>query len=238
MRAIVTTRHGGTSLPPYNSLNLSTSVGDDPAAVRENSLRLHRALRLDPSATVDARQAQAADVAVITAAERGMRMNQVDALVTDAPGVPLMLRFADCVPILLYDSLHHAIAVVHAGWRGTVAKVVANTVHAMIRAYGSEPRDILACIGPSIGPCCYEIGPEVRTRVKEAFSDSGDLLITQDGSVRFDLWKANASVLREMGVREIEIAEICTADNTGDLYSWRRENARTGRFAAVITLNE
>lgn len=238
VRAAITTRHGGVSLPPFDSLNLSTSVGDDPSAVQENYRRVHQALALDLRTTVDARQAQAGDVAIITGQHRGTRINQVDALATNVPGIPLMLRFADCVPIFFYDPFHRAIAVAHAGWRGTVAKVVANTVHAMKEAFGTHAEDIRSCVGPSIGPCCYNIGGDVRVRVQEAFAAADDLLITRSDSVSLDLWEANASILRDLGVGEIEIAGMCTSDNTGDLYSWRKENARTGRFAAVIALYE
>ncbi len=233
----VTTRHGGVSPAPFDTLNLGSTVGDDSANVRENWQRLHRALDLDPRATVDARQAQADQVARVEAAQRGTRLANVDALITDAPGVPLLLRFADCVPVLFYDRKHRAIGIAHAGWRGTVGKVVTNTVRAMGEAFGSEPRDLAACVCPSIGPCCYQVGPDVQARAREAFPYADDLLIRHNGSVHFDLWEANARQLRELGVGEVEVAGICTADHTEDLYSWRREQAHTGRFAALIALN-
>ncbi len=232
----VTTRHGGVSPAPFDTLNLGSTVGDDPANVRENWKRLHEALDLDPAATVDARQAQADQVAHVTAAQRGTRIPNVDALITDAPGVPLLLRFADCVPTLFYDPKHRAIGIAHAGWRGTVGRVVTNTVRAMGQAFDTEPRDLVACICPSIGPCCYEIGADVQARVREAFPDAEGLLIRHNGSVHLDLWEANARQLRDLGVGEVQVAGICTADHTEDLYSWRREHANTGRFAALIAL--
>jgi YfiH family protein len=238
MQAVVTTRHGGTSPPPFDSLNLSVSVGDDPANVDENWRRLSRALDLDSTAAVDARQAQAGRVALVSEAQRGTRIAQVDALITNLPGVPLILRFADCVPILFYDPRHRAIGVAHSGWRGTVAKVGANAVRAMTEAFGSEPRDLYACVGPSIGPCCYEVGADVHGQIEQAFPDAGDLLIGGNGRVHLDLWEANARLLRELGVGDIEVAGICTADHTGDFYSWRREHAHTGRFAAVVALRD
>jgi YfiH family protein len=237
VRTAVATRHGGVSPAPFDSLNLSTAVGDDRANVEENLTRLYLALDLDVSAAVDARQAQGGQVALVTESKRGTRIGEVDALITNLPGVPLMLRFADCVPVLFYDPTHRAIGVAHAGWRGTVAKVVANTVRAMGEAFGSKPDELRACVGPSIGPCCYEIGEDVSARVRQAFPEPGDLLIPLNGSHYFDLWDANARLLRELGVAEIEVAGICTADHTEDFYSWRRENARTGRFAAVVALD-
>jgi len=232
----VTTRHGGTSPAPFDTLNLSAYVGDEPAHVDENLNRVHHALHLDRRATVDAAQGQADRVAVITEAERGSRIQSVDGLVTNRPGIPLMLRFADCVPILLYDPTHHAIGIAHAGWRGTVGKVLTNTVAAMQTAYNTQPEQLIACIGPSIGPCCYEIGQDVSDRVESAFGDTASLLLHRNGSLHLDLWQANAVQLRALGVRHIEIAGICTADHTEDLYSWRREQAHTGRFAALIGL--
>jgi purine-nucleoside/S-methyl-5'-thioadenosine phosphorylase / adenosine deaminase len=233
----VAARHGGVSPAPFDSLNLGASVGDEPFNVNANLNRLHQALDLDPALTVDARQAQAGEVGLVTGTERGTRIDGVDALITNIPGIPLMLRFADCVPILFYDPMHRAIGIAHAGWRGTVARVAANTVLAMAEHLCSEPGNILACVGPSIGPCCYEVGADVSTRVETAFPFASDLLIHRNGSVYFDLWEANARLLQEIGVGEIEVAGLCTADHTNDFFSWRRENARTGRFAAVIALD-
>lgn len=238
VRAVVTTRHGGTSPAPFDSLNLSVTVGDDPVNVTENLMRIHQALGLDPRATVDARQAQAGQVVAISQAERGMRIGQVDGLVTNSPGIPLLLRFADCVPVLFYDPANHAIGIAHAGWRGTVAKVVTNTVRTMVESFGSRPHDLVACIGPSIGPCCYEVGAEVCERVERAFAGADELLIRRNGSFHFDLWKANVRQLQELGVGHVEVAGICTADHTEDFYSWRREHALTGRFAAIIALQD
>jgi purine-nucleoside/S-methyl-5'-thioadenosine phosphorylase / adenosine deaminase len=236
LRQAVATRHGGVSPAPFDSLNLGASVGDDRANVGENLLRLHQALDLDARSTVDARQAQAGEVALVAESERGARIPDVDALITNVRGIPLMLRFADCVPILLYDPVHRAIGLAHAGWRGTVAKVAVHTVRAMADAFDTEPGDLYACVGPSIGPCCYQIGADVVAQVDKAFPEPNDVLIRRNGSLYFDLWNANARLLRELGVGEVEVAAICTADHTEDFYSWRRENARTGRFAAVMSL--
>jgi YfiH family protein len=232
----VTTRHGGTSPAPFSSLNLSSHVGDDPVRVNENLNRLHRALGLDRSATVDANQAQADQVAFVTEQDCGTRVKGVDGLITSRRGVNLMLRFADCVPILLYDPAHHAIGIAHAGWRGTVAKVLTNTVNAMTEAFQTRPRDLVACIGPSIGPCCYEIGSDVQARVEQAYPENHELLLRNNGSAHLNLWQANASQLQALGVEHIDVAGVCTSDHTHDFYSWRRENANTGRFAALIAL--
>jgi polyphenol oxidase len=232
----VTTRHGGVSPAPFDSLNLSAYVGDDPARVHENMDRLHHALGLERTAMVDAHQAQADQVALVTETDRDTRIKGVDGLITNRRNLTLFLRFADCVPIVLYDPVHQAIGIAHAGWRGTASKVLTNTVNAMHEAFVTEPRDLIACICPSIGPCCYEIGADVREKVERAYPDAYELLLHENGSTRLNLWQANAAQLRSLGVEQIEIAGVCTADHTNDFYSWRRENAKTGRFAALIAL--
>ncbi len=232
----ITTRHGGVSPTPFDTMNLSAHVGDEPERVDENLNRLHYALGLERGATVDASQAQADQVARVTANARGTRIKGIDGLITHERGIPLMLRFADCVPILLYDPAHHAIGIAHAGWRGTVTKVLTNTVNAMRDAFETQVHDLIACIGPSIGPCCYEIGAEVQEKVERAFPDTYELLLHKNGSTHLNLWQANAIQLRALGVAQIEIANVCTADHTRDFYSWRREHAQTGRFGAVIAL--
>jgi len=233
----ISTRHGGVSPAPFDTLNLSHTTGDDRTNVARNIQRLHDALGLNTTATVSARQAQADRVAVVGAAQRGAIIRDVDALLTNEPGVPLMLRYADCVPIFLFDPARRAIGVVHAGWRGTVAKIAAKAAQAMFDAFGTRPRDLIACIAPSIGPCCYPIGADVIAQVRAAFEDGDALLVPQsDGRVHLDLWEANARQLDTLGIEQIEVARICTADHTDDLYSWRAENTKTGRFGAIIAL--
>lgn len=233
----ISTRHGGVSPAPFDTLNLSRHVGDDEANVATNLHRLNEALNMDATTVVDASQAQADRVAIVGAEHCGTRIKDVDALMTNTPGVPLLLRFADCVPILFFDPVHRAIAVAHAGWRGTVLKIATKTVEAMIDAFDTRPRDLIACIAPSIGPCCYRIGDDVIARVRETFDISEELLIPQvDGGVHLDLWQANAQQLRALGVGQIEIANICTAHHTDDFYSWRAEKVNTGRFGAIISI--
>jgi YfiH family protein len=234
----ISTRHGGVSPAPFDTLNLSHTTGDDAANVETNIQRLHDALTLDAAATVTARQAQANCVAVVDARHRGVLIAHVDALLTNAPGVPLLLRYADCVPIFLFDPAHRAIGVAHAGWRGTIGKVAAKAAQAMFDTFGTRPRDLIACLAPSIGPCCYRIGNDVIMHVRAAFENADDLLIPQADGVHFDLWRASARQLRTLGIEQIEIAGLCTAHRTDEFYSWRAENERTGRFGAIIALTK
>lgn len=234
----ISTRHGGISPAPFDTLNLSRNVGDDLNHVAVNLQRLHAALQLDEHTTVDAHQAQADSVAIVDKRHRGTRIKDVDALLTNASNVPLLLRFADCVPILLCDPVRRAIGVVHAGWRGTILKIATKAAQAMIDTFHSRPRDIIACIAPSIGPCCYRVSDDVINRVRIAFENYDELLIPNGTGAFFDLWQANAQQFRALGIEQIEMAKICTAHRTDDFYSWRAENAKTGRFGAVIAIKD
>ncbi len=233
----ISTRHGGVSPAPFDALNLGRKSGDTLANVEINFQRLHDALALDSTATVRASQAQADRVAIVNAAHRGTVVDDVDALVTNVSGVPLFLHYADCVPILFFDPAHRAIGIAHAGWRGTVGKIATKTAQAMRDTFGTQPHDLIAGIAPSIGPCCYRVGADVSNQIRAAFDNADELLIPQaDGGVHLDLWQANVSQLGALGVKQIEVASLCTAHRTDDFYSWRAEQAKTGRFGAIIAL--
>jgi YfiH family protein len=166
-----------------------------------------------------------------------MAHTQADIILTDKPGVTLMMRFADCVPILLYDPVCKVVGIAHAGWMGTVRGTASAAVEAMHGRFGSDPTDIQAAIGPSIGPDHYEIGPDVILQVRKAFGpETEELLVTQANSTFFNLWAANRKTLEKAGVRKIETAGICTACHTEDWFSHRAERGRTGRFGAMIAL--
>ncbi len=234
----ISTRHGGVSPAPFHTLNLGQSVGDDRANVAQNHQRLYNALGLDLHATIDARQAQADSVAIVEERHRGACIPNVDALLTRTPNLPLLLRFADCVPIVMFDPVRRAIGIVHAGWRGTVLKIATRAAQGMFDSFGTRPRDLIVGIAPSIGPCCYRIGDDVIAQVRTAFANADELLIPQSDGIHFDLWQANAQQFRALGVEQIEMANLCTAHRTDDFYSWRAEKAMTGRFGAIIALSE
>ena len=233
----VFTRQGGVSPAPYASLNLSISTGDARENVAANRRRAFRALGREPESIADLWQVHSADVVVVDSplGEDG-RSPKADALVTDRPDVTLLLRFADCVPILLFDPVRRVIGVVHAGWRGTLLKAPVVAVKTMAEHYGSRPADILAGIGPSIGPCHYAIGPEVVEQTRTAFGAEADPLLIPNHSYHLDLWAANALALRQAGVEQIEISAMCTACRTDEFFSHRGEQAQTGRFGALIAL--
>ncbi|MBP1693315.1 MAG: uncharacterized protein H6Q37_1198 [Chloroflexi bacterium] len=237
----VFTRHGGVSSTPWASLNLGGTVGDDPAHVRENRLRAFTGLALSPDSIYDVWQVHSNEVVISDRPRPTSQPHiQADAILTAQQGVTLFMRFADCVPVLLYDPRRKVIGLVHAGWMGTVNHIAARAVEAMQAAFHSNPMEILAAVGPSIGPHHYEIGPEVVMQVQQAFGQDAPAVLesSKDGkpAVKFDLWNANRLVLERAGVRQVEIAGICTACNPKDWYSHRGENGQTGRFGAVIAL--
>ena len=235
----VFTRQGGCSPDPWNTLNLGGTVGDDPARVRENRNRALLALERSSESIYDVWQVHGVNVAIAEAPRIPDAPHlQADTILTNIPGITLLMRFADCVPILLHDPVHKVAGMVHAGWMGTVLGTVRVAVEAMQTHFGSNPGDILAGIGPSIGPDHYEIGPDVVTQVRQAFGQSATTLLSDHaGATHFDLWSANRLTLEKAGVRQIELSGLCTACHTADWYSHRAERGRTGRFGAIIALN-
>jgi polyphenol oxidase len=233
------TRQGGVSAAPWASLNMGGNVGDDPKAVRCNHERMYAALKVEDNRACSVWQVHSADVLVADAPVRGRRwLALADGMVTDRPGVPLSMRFADCVPLLFYDPVRGVIGIAHAGWRGTVQGVGANVIRLMQQTYGCKPSDIQAAVGPSIGPECYQVGEEVVDAVRVYFGTTDSLIRrdSADGTAYFDLWTANRLDLQRAGVEQIEVAELCTARNTEEWFSHRAEKGRTGRFGAVIAL--
>jgi YfiH family protein len=169
----------------------------------------------------------------------GQSYQKADIILTDQPNVTLLMRFADCVPILLYDPERGAVGLVHAGWKGSVLKVAATAIEKMIAWFGTRPEDILAGIGPSIGAHHYAVGPDVVAQVKQAFNGLAPTLLSSSnaGAVQFDLWEANRLVLENAGVRNIEVSGLCTACLPEDLYSHRGDLGKTGRVGAFIARN-
>ena len=232
------TRKGGCSPEPWASLNMGGTVGDDKDRVRENRARGLASQDRDPASVYDVWQVHGVDV-IIAESPRlpETPFLQADVILTNKPGITLMMRFADCVPIMLHDPIHNVVGIAHAGWLGTVFGTVKYAINAMQSKFGSKPIDIKAAIGPSIGPDHYEVGPDVVSRVNQSFGDkAGRLIRKKNDQTFFDLWAANRELLEESGVRQIEVAGLCTACHNDDWYSHRAEKGRTGRFGAIIAL--
>lgn len=234
-------RMGGVSEPPYASLNLAAHVGDEPAAVDENRRRFLGALGLAEHrrCLTCAEQVHGTGVRIVRPGEAGQGARAAggappvpaaDALVTMQAGIPLMLLFADCVPVIVVAERARAVAVAHAGWRGLAAGVIRNAV-AALRAAASSDEDLVAYVGPHIGPCCYEVGPEVVSQFANKF------VTIRRASAVLDLGAAAAEELESSGVpreRQCHLG-ICTAHNTERFFSYRAEG-RTGRHAALVCI--
>ncbi len=233
------TRQGGVSPAPWKALNLGGSVGDAPERVAENKHMLFNAIGRHIGSAFEVWQVHGAE-AIYARNPRlpDQPFQKADILLTDQPHVTLLMRFADCVPVLLYDPEHGAAGLVHAGWKGSVLKAAAQAVQKMSAWFGTRPREILAGIGPSIGAHHYTVGPEVADQVQAAFDGLADSLLSSSNGagVQFDLWEANRLVLEQAGVRNIEVAELCTACHPEDWFSHRGEHGQTGRFGAYVAL--
>ena len=225
-----TTRQGGTSRGPFESLNLGGAVGDEPACVERNWGLLRQATGL-----AFARVRQVHGHQVVRAREPSAAPSREgDAVISDRPGLAACVSVADCAPILLLDPSSGAVAAVHAGWRGTLARAAAHAVEALVRGHGARPADLLAAIGPAIGPCCYEVSSDLAARFRgEVGPAAGNPRGRQS---RVDLWTANALVLRQAGLsrRRIEVLGACTACEPEQFFSHRRDIGRTGRMVGFV----
>jgi YfiH family protein len=239
VRHAVFTRHGGVSPGPWDSLNVGGTVGDEIERVRENRRLSFDALGCAPESIFDVWQVHSADAVCADAPRKTDEPYQkADIILTDNPEVTLFMRFADCVPILVHDPVREVVGVAHAGWLGTVRDVAGALVSTMQGKYGSTPSDLIACIGPSIGPDHYEVGEDVIAQVRQTFGvDSEMVLQSRNAGTHLDLWKANRYLLERCGVNRIELAGICTACHTDDWFSHRAEKGKTGRFGALISLS-
>lgn len=242
----VSSRIGGFSNPPYDSLNLGFHVGDKPDMVLKNRERLAKSLEIPLHNFTIPRQVHDCNVKIVTDDSRGSgafdydtALSATDAMATNIPNICLTVLQADCVPILFFDMKKKVIGVAHAGWKGTVRMVAQNMVKVLKERFGCLPKDVLAGIGPSIGPCCYEVGYEVVAQIDESFCNKGVYIRkTPEGKSYFDLWEANKIQLAQMGIPEknIEISGLCTRCNYAIFFSYRQQRKETGRFGAGIML--
>lgn len=181
-----------------------------------------------------ARMRQVHGAHVFEAGRNGMFHPAADIAVTDDPSVALAIRVADCVPILMCDRVSGAVAAVHAGWKGTAAGAVIEAVRALSSRYGTRPHDVIAAVGPSIGPCCYEVGPELAGFFSE--HPEASTWFTQDAVAHLDLWRATRDQLMRAGVPpdHIHVSALCTFDYPVLFHSYRRDGERAGRLVAAI----
>ncbi len=245
----MTTREGGYSTMPFHTFNLALHVGDKREDVLKNRSKLARSLHMPPRKLITSNQVHGTQISVAGQEENNnfdanhfRSAGESDALITDQRDLCLLIFIADCVPLFLFDYRKQVIAVIHAGWKGTIDLITHKTIQQMKACWGCKPQDILCAIGPSIGPCCYQVGPEVIIRAKEAFPEEKELIhsISSEGKGYFNLWQANKIQLLHCQIpdKNIEVAELCTCCHTDIFFSNRREGGITGRFAAGIMLRK
>ncbi len=230
----ITTKEG------WVSGSKSRFTGDQKEEYAEFRKELAISCETNAKQFVFPRQTHSDHIAVVTSADENT-IADTDALISNEPGLFVCVQTADCVPILLYDPQKKVVAAIHAGWKGTVSKIILKTVQKMAGQFGCQPSDIVAGIGPSIHIHAYEVGPEVVEMVQNNFGNSPALLkpSLNSGKAYFDLWEANRTVLAESGIADenIEIMGLCSFEHSGLFYSARRDGADTGRMVSGIRIN-
>ncbi|MFX4261440.1 peptidoglycan editing factor PgeF [Pelotomaculum propionicicum] len=241
-----TTRVGGVGTGYYDSLNTSFNVGDDDFNVRQNRDLACRALGINPGHLVAGRQVHGDGIRVVEKCDMGKgafsyedSLPDTDALITGLRGVPLSSYYADCVPVFFLDPVRKVVALAHAGWKGTVLKIGLKVVERMAGCFGTDPLDCLAGVGPSIGPCCYEIDEPVMSRFRDVFHGGRQFAeAVAEGKWKLNLWEANRATLIEAGLKPENVltSRLCTSCHGDLFFSHRAQKGRTGRMASLIML--
>ena len=241
------TRKGGVSTGIFSSMNLNFKRGDDPDAVLGNYRRMAAALNMRVEDMVLSDQTHTTNVRVITEEDRGKGIlrpqdySDVDGMITNVPEIVLVTSYADCVPLYFVDPVRKAIGLSHSGWKGTVGHIGQKTVWKMHEVYGSEPKDIVAAIGPSICQSCYEVSDDVAEAFRANFTadEAADILLDKgNGKYQLDLWKANWYVLTDAGIlpEHLSVTDLCTACHPDLLWSHRKTNGQRGGLSAFLSL--
>ena len=251
LRHAFSTRTGGVSPAPYGGMNLSFTVGDSSGNVRENFRLFGEAAGIPAEDMVLAHQTHTSNVISVGSRHRGMGIfserdfHDVDGLVTDEPDVCLVTSHADCVPLFFVDTVHHVIALAHAGWRGTAGDICGNTVALMEQDYGCNAADITACIGPCVCEECYEVGAEVADTFSGMFHGPEREQVlhmsgTASGKYLLDLAQANRLLMMRHGIppERIILPDLCTRCNAHLLHSHRATGGRRGGMCAFLMLHE
>jgi len=239
----ISTRIGGVSTKPYDSLNVGFPSGDNLQSVLKNRTLAAEAFGISLQDIVTGKQTHKDIIHAVTEKDKGKGANDnesalqdTDALITNIPNIVLMVKTADCVPLLIYDPIKRVIATIHAGWRGTAIEITKKTVLALKRAYDCNPDDLIVGIGPSIGACCFEVQNDVVSQFKGKLEKSA--VRRNDSKTYLDLQLLNNLQLIEAGVRaeNIEVSSLCTSCRNDIFFSARKDHI-TGRFASFIWLN-
>ncbi len=238
-------RWGGTSMPPFDSLNLGLHVGDKKENVLANRRRYLRIFNGDLNNMVCCEQVHGSRVAVVGqehsgrgALDTGTALSGYDAMVTNTAGIFLGSFFADCLPVYFFDPYTRTVAIAHSGWKGTMGRIAVNTVEKMKQSFGCMPADLRVFIGPGIGKCCFQVNEDIFLQVKEKFAPAAGIISINENGYAWELKATNQWLLIEAGVKKENIitCDICTSCNTDIFYSYRREKGNTGRMGALIGL--
>ena len=243
------TRKGGVSQGYLGAMNLSFTRGDDRENVLENHRRFAQTLGYDEKKLVFSNQVHHTAFHKVTKKDCGKGIVresdilEIDGLVTNEPGVPMITFYADCVPLLFYDPQHKVIAMAHSGWRGTVEKIGGKMVAYMHEEYGCDPDDIVCAIGPSICQKCYEVSEDVAQHFTDIFGDDyGEILLYRKENEKYqlNLQKACEITLLASGIRKehLDVTDLCTCCNPDWLFSHRASNGKRGNLAAVMMIKE
>jgi hypothetical protein len=236
VRHAFSTRRGGVSPAPFDGLNLGLTTKDDETNVRQNRRRFETATGLSLVDSVGLAHGNQVHYATGAVPTEGLPL--ADAVVTDVPGVPLTLYYADCCPVFILDPSRRCVGLVHAGWRGTVADVSGATVRSMVEWFGAVPTSCLAGVGSSIGPCCFEVDWDVAGEVLARYPQWEDLVRKLSNKWTVDLWELNARLLERSGIprHRIAVSRLCTACRPDLFFSFRRDRRNTGRLASTCVL--
>ncbi len=239
-----TTRYGGASSGIFDSMDLSFTRGDDRELVCENYRRVAGALGTEPSKMCLTRQVHHTNVCRVTEENAGngvtipQKFDDMDGFITDTPGLFLVTSFADCVPLMFADPVHRAIGSCHSGWRGTVGKIGAVTIHAMEEAFHTDPKDLVCVIGPSICRDCYEVSDDVADAFRKAFPGHEDEILYpgRPGHAQLDLPAACRITMTGCGVpdEQIHTSDLCTKENSELLFSHRASRGQHGNFCGIL----
>ncbi|MBE6766690.1 MAG: peptidoglycan editing factor PgeF [Ruminococcaceae bacterium] len=241
-----TTRYGGVSTGDCASFNTGFDRGDAPENVRENLRRLCAATGIEYEKIIYSKQTHTNNVRIVTPEDIGkgpikpVDYTDVDGLISNIPKTALLTQYADCVPLMFYDTKNNIIATSHAGWRGTVKEIGRVTVEKMVDAFGSNPSDIIAGIGPSVGNCCYEVDDPVYNAFAEIDYMPLDKIFERkpNGRYMLNLREANRIILIEAGIspENVEVADVCTSCNCEHLHSHRKTAGKRGNLGLIISL--
>lgn len=243
------TRLGGVSTGDTASMNLSFNRDKSRTAVEENYRRIGKAIGFIPEQAVASHQTHTVNIRLVTENDKGKGVTKpadytdVDGFITNTPGIMLVTSYADCVPLYFYDKKNHAIGLSHSGWRGTVNRMGKMTLLRMKETFGTNPEDVICCIGPSICQDCYEVSADVIGQFRKGFEEKDwDALYykKENGKYQLNLWEANRRILLQEGVPEGHIAmpDICTCCNPQLLFSHRASKGRRGNLSAFLMLKE